>query len=240
MQSCLYEGVIRHRRFAPGPRQFRYRICLCYLELSERAAAAFSGVWARFRRRDYLGDEAISVDDAVRNLISKQTGRVISGPVYLLTNLSSFGYNFNPISLYFCFDDSGKQLEAVVAEVSNTPWRERHCYVLGAVNGHRFDWRFEKGFHVSPFLPPDIEYRIRIRGPGPQIAVHLEVTRASVKLLDATLALKRREILSRSLPRILFRYPLQPQLIIARVYWQALKLWWGGHRVYRHPQHSLG
>lgn len=140
MQSCLYEGTVRHRRLTPVAHQFRQSLFLMYLDLDE-LPTLFRERWlwscerfnvATFRRRDHFGDTAVPLSESVRALVEARTGRRPLGPIRLLTHLRYFGYCFNPLSVYFCFDPEDEHLEAVVAEVSNTPWGERHCYVLPA------------------------------------------------------------------------------------------------------------
>ncbi len=221
---------------------------MTYLDLAE-LSSVFNGRWlwsarrtavARFRRADHFGDPTLPLDEAVRQLVREQTGRSLEGPICLLTNLAWVGYCFNPISLYFCFAADGRRLATLVAEVTNTPWAERHCYVLdaqGTTESSACEFQFTKQLHVSPFLPPNISYRLRVRGPARQLVVHLEAERGGEKLLDATLSLKQRAINGGGLARMLLRYPLLPQLTLARIHWQALKLWWTGHRVYPHQNH---
>ena len=170
MQSCLYLGSVRHRRFEPTDNRFAYRIFMTYLDLAEvpqlfdrylfwsarRAAPAW------FRRADFHGDAARPLDDAVRDLVASRTGARPTGPIRLLTHLRYFGYSFNPVSFYYCFDHSGTRVETIVAEITNTPWKERHAYVLpiesSVGSGAAWRFQFQKQFHVSPFMPMDIRY----------------------------------------------------------------------------------
>ena len=76
---------------------------------------------ARFLRRDFLGAPEIPLADAVRQRIKEETGKDHAGPIYLLANWRYFGYQNNPIAVYYCYDAAGEQLQYVVAEVTNTP-----------------------------------------------------------------------------------------------------------------------
>jgi uncharacterized protein len=134
--SAIYEGTVRHRRFAARPHQFSYRLALAYVDLDElpgllggRLLRRGPGV-ARFRRRDYLGDARTPLEEAVRDTVAEHAGVRPDGPIRLLANLSTLGHCFNPVSFYYCMDDPAERVEAVVAEVTNTPWGERHAYVL--------------------------------------------------------------------------------------------------------------
>lgn len=249
LASCIYEGHVRHRRFAPVRNQFRYRVFLMYLDLAE-LPTLFAGrlLWsadrvnlAYFRRRDHLGDPRVPLDLAVRDLVAEKTGRRPGGPIRLLTHLRYFGYCFNPASFYFCFDPAGEQLEAIVVQIHNTPWGEEHCYVLDAALNEspspgfqRF--QFSKAFHVSPFMPMEIWYDWRFKAPGSTLSAHFTNFHAGARIFDATLTLERREISPRALSRVLLSYPPMTLKVITLIHWQALRLWLKGAKFHRHPK----
>ena len=241
--SCIYEGVIRHRRLEPR-REFRHRLALAYLDLEElprllggRLVSPRPGV-VRFRRRDYLGDPAVPLDRAVRELVSERTGERPAGPIRLLTHLRSFGHCFNPVSFYYCFDPAGERLQSVVAEVTNTPWGERHAYVLGAghASGRALNAQFEKAMHVSPFMGMDHRYHVRATTPGRTLSVHIGSSRAGTTVFDATLSLRRRELTDASMARMTARYPLGTVRVLALIYAHALGLKLAGAAVHPHPK----
>ena len=138
MFSRIYEGRVRHRRFSPARHRFGYGLSLLYLDLDELPQLLRGGHClfrsrfspGSFCRDDHLGDPGTPLADAVRELVVAETGDWPEGPVRLLTQLRRYGYYFSPLNLYYCFDPGGQAVEAVVAEVSNTPWQERHYYVL--------------------------------------------------------------------------------------------------------------
>jgi len=247
MHSAIYEGTVRHRRFAPVRNEFTYRLFMMYLDLSE-LSQVFHGrlLWsakrpnlACWRRKDHLGDPAVPIDEAVRHLIAERTEKRPTGPIRLLTHLRYFGHCFNPVSLFYCYDPAGDKLETVVAEVNNTPWHERHCYVLPeTMNEHPGRWRryrFPKTFHVSPFIDMNVGYDWRFLTPGERIQVHMEDYVAGEKLFDATLRLRRRSITGANLRRVLVRYPLMTVQVVTKIHWQALRLWRKGAPFYVHP-----
>jgi DUF1365 family protein len=157
--------------------------------------------------------------------------------VRLLTNLRAFGHCFNPVSFYYCFDAAGQKVEAVLADVTNTPWGERHAYALHRKeeNGRVLSGRSEKVLHVSPFMGMDHEYEWKVSVPGERLSVHIESHRAGERAFDATLNLARRELTGRSLASATARHPMNTLHVLARIYGQALRLKLRGVPVYSHP-----
>lgn len=185
-ESCLYRGWVRHRRFRPVANEFRYRMFMPYFDLDELpdlldqfwfwSAKRFNLAW--YRRSDYLGDSSTSLASSVRQLILDRTGFASEGPIRLLTNARYFGFGINPVSYYYCFDATGQYVENVVAEVTNTPWNESHCYVISQPQRSQSRvpqqvWTV-KDFHVSPFMEMQMAYRWHISFPGQNLNIHLE------------------------------------------------------------------
>lgn len=245
MNSALYRGIVTHRRRVPRAHSFGYRLFMVYLDLAE-LDQAFAGRWlwstrrpaiARFRRDDHFGNPADDLGETVRDTVHQHLGRRPEGPIRLLTHLRYFGFCFNPISIFYCFDRDDRQVEALIAEVTNTPWRERKVYVLAnpTPEGAPATLRFDKTLHVSPFMPMDLVYQWRSDLPGERLAVHMDVLRNEEKLFDATLALQREPITGRNLAHALLRHPLMTQTVIAGIHWEALRLWRKGVPLYDHP-----
>jgi DUF1365 family protein len=236
MHSAVYTGRLRHRRFAPVPHAFSYGITLLWLDLAE-LDVVFRERWlwsvrrpalARFRREDYLDGDGFPLDTAVRERVARETGRRPKGPIRLLTQIRTLGFCFNPVSFYYCYDAQDTRVEAIVAEITNTPWNERHAYVLPAPAGHAADaplrFNLAKSFHVSPFMPMDLEYDWRFTPPGRELAVHMRSLRQGRTVFDASLRLQRREITAASLAATLARQPAAALSVLGRIYWQALRL----------------
>jgi DUF1365 family protein len=240
--SCLYTGSVRHRRVEPA-REFHHRLTLAYVDLDELprllggqlVRPRFGAL--RFRRRDYLGDPAVALRDAVRAVVAARLGRAPGGPVRLLTQLRSFGVCFNPVSFYYCFDASGERLEALVAEVTNTPWGERHAYVVApAASGSRIlAGHFAKALHVSPFMGMDHGYTCRASTPGETLSVHIDSAHRGARAFDATLKLRRRPLTRTTAARLSVRDPAASARVLALIYLDALRLRLAGARVFPHP-----
>jgi uncharacterized protein len=238
----IYEGSIRHRRFAVRPRRFEHPLALFYLDL-ERTEEVLGGKLVssrpgiiRFRREDYLGDPHEPLAETVRRVVEDQSGWRPDGPIRMLSQLRTFGHCFNPVSFYFCFD-SGERLGAVLAEVTNTPWGERHAYVLRSRGEERvLNGRLEKQLHVSPFMGMDQHYRWRMSTPGSQLSVHIENHEDERRTFDATLSLRRLELTPRRLRHIIWRYPLASLRVLALIYGHALVLWLKRVPIYAKPR----
>lgn len=244
MTSAIYTGTLRHRRHQPREHAFSYRVFMVYLRLDKiDEVLARSRLWgrnalavARYRREDFLGDPARPLQDEVRRRIHEETGREHHGPIYLLANLRYFGLQINPIACYYCFGEDGETLEHLVAEVTNTPWGERHSYVLTPEGNERvLRQRFAKTFHVSPFNPMAMEYHWRSSRPGERLAIHLENHTRQGREFDATLALRAEPMTARTMRRILWRFPLMTMKVATAIYWQALKLFIKRVPLYPHP-----
>lgn len=252
LASAVYEGVVTHRRHAPVEHAFRYRMAQLYLDLDE-VDEVFEGRWlwsarrrapAEFRRRDYLGPARIPLQQAVRDRVEQATGERPAGPIRLLTHLRYFGHVFNPVSLYYCFHAGGRRLHSIVAEITNTPWKQRHAYVLPAstarVQGRALHWDFDKAFHVSPFMAMQRRYDWRFTAPDDELLVHMRVLDGEVREFDATLALHRRPLDGATLARVLWRYPLMTAQVVGAIHWQALRLWLKRAPVFDNPSPLQG
>jgi DUF1365 family protein len=227
--SAIYEGSVRHRRFSVKDREFSYPLAMAYFDLDElpkllggRLLRRWPGI-VRFRRRDYFGDRTRPLADEIRDLVKRRTGSAPAGPIRLLTNLRSFGHCFNPVSFYYCFDKD-ERLQAVVADVTNTPWGEKHAYVLPREGNPKVvTGESAKKMHVSPFMGMDQRYTWRAADPGPTASVHIDSHEHGKKVFDATLALPiRRPFNRRSMARVSARFPAATLRNITLIYGHAV------------------
>ncbi len=250
MKSALYEGTIRHRRHGLLEHELHHRLFMAYLDLDE-LPGLFDGRWlwsarrpalAWFRRADHLGDPGVPLAESVRDLVAERTGSRPEGPIRLLTNLRYVGHKFNPVSFYYCYDASGEHVVATIADVTNTPWGDRHAYVLPVAHTARhgsvelIEGSLRKELHVSPLLDMQYCYRWRLTVPGERLAVHIEAAPPGApSVFDATLALSRRELTGGELRRALVRYPFLTVQILAAIYAHALRLRLKGATYFPNP-----
>ena len=246
--SAVYEGTVRHVRHEPREHRFALRLGLPYVDL-ERLDDLLQGRWlwsarrrnvAWFRRADYMAPHDVPLAEAVRRRVEEVAGVRPSGPVCMLGHLRTLGWCFNPVTFYWCFGSDGSAA-FLVAEITNTPWGERHSHVLdlrggGGTRRHVFP----KSFHVSPFLPMDLVYEWRVAPPGERLGVHMRCLREGRCVLEATLALRRRAWGAAALRRLLVRHAGMTWRVSLAIYVQALRLALKRVPFHAHPRTKAG
>ncbi|MCY4285520.1 MAG: DUF1365 domain-containing protein [Thiotrichales bacterium] len=249
MNSRLYVGRVRHRRHAGRAHAFTYRLFMPYLDLDE-LPELFDPFWlwsarrpapVRFRRADYHGPPDRPLAAAVRDTVHARIGHRPDGPVRALTHLRYLGACFNPVTFYYCFEADGVRLHSVLAEITNTPWGERHAYALDCrgrtARVHRFS--FDKAFHVSPFMDMEHRYHWRLSAPGERLLVAMRNETQGRVVFDASLAMQARPFDRRNLAAVLVRHPWMTATVLGGIYWQALRLALKGVRFHPHPKHRM-
>lgn len=237
MNSCLYIGETYHQRFVPKSHKFSYQIMMFWLDLDEvqtldsslQLFSANKFNWIQFKRSDFLSPDKENLKDEVLNKMSTLAGQQLSGKVYLLSPLRILGIYFSPVNFYYLQDNNGN-FSHMLAEVSNTPWNERHCYLVNlAQQGDT-----QKAFHVSPFNPIDMQYKWRIKEPGEKLNLTLECHKED-KHFTAAIALKRHELSQQAMRKSLLQFPHMTIKTVFGIYWQALKLFVKKMPIYDHP-----
>ncbi|MDI9245446.1 DUF1365 domain-containing protein [Marinobacter sp. CHS3-4] len=255
MQSQWLEGTIRHRRIAPVKHEFFYHTGMLALDLREwdsvtdisRLFSLERFNWLSLRRADYFNPDEPDILNAVSDQVEKATGWRPDGAIQLITHPRYFGYVFNPVSFYFCYEAGARPSEGAVpkvilAQITNTPWKERHTYCLetqrtgpaeSGWSSERFE--FSKRFHVSPFNPMDQHYRWTFSFRGPELRIHMNILQDDTKQFDATLVVYRTPLDRKTLHKSLREFPLEAFKVTAGIYWHALKLKLKGVPFFTHP-----
>lgn len=245
LASALYRGRVWHKRRSPRVHAFSYRLSLLWLDLDEQAQVfGLSTLWSdhwyspmRFRESDYLSRHRHAHESlacCARRLAREHLDLPLDGPVRLLTQVRSFGLLFNPVSFFYCYHANG-QLGAIIAEVSNTPWNERFCYLLPAQpDSATQSFSLDKAFHVSPFMPLSQTYRMRFSTPGQQARVLIQSQQNGQPVFDAALQLQRLPLSPAVLRREALSFPFMVIKTVTGIYWQALRLWLKRTPVFSH------
>ncbi|KPK36633.1 MAG: chromosome partitioning protein ParA [Nitrospira bacterium SG8_35_1] len=249
MKSCIYRGKLYHHRYLPRENRFTYTVFFMFLDLGE-LEHVFDGRWlwsvgranvANFKRADYLGPTDIPLNKAVRDRVEQEIGEPPVGPIRMLTHLRYYGHCFNPVSFYYCYDAADTMVEYIVAEITNTPWRERYSYVLSLKQkrdtGSSKHFQFSKAFHVSPFMDMDFLYDWRFEEPGESLHIHMTNFKEDKKFFEAVLTMQRREISGTALAWVLIRFPAMTIKVLSMIYWQAFRLWLKKTPYYDHPKY---
>jgi DUF1365 family protein len=249
MKSCIYKGELYHHRYLPRENKFTYSVFFMFLDLEE-LEHVFNGRWlwsvgranvANFKRADYLGPADIPLDQAVRDRVKQEVGELPAGPIRMLTHLRYYGHCFNPVSFYYCYDAADTRVEYIVAEITNTPWRERHSYVLNMKQkrdmGSDKHFQFAKAFHVSPFMDMDFLYDWLFEEPGESLHIHMTNFKEDKKFFEAVLTMQRQEISGAALAWVLIRFPAMTIKVLSMIYWQAFHLWLKKTPYYDHPKY---
>ena len=243
MNSAIYNGTLMHYRHIPKHHGFKYNTKMVLLDLDELDTLfSRSKLWVKeqlgfvsFRRKDYLPDDTSTVKEAVVRTVEAETGQRPNGPIYMLANLRYWGMQFNPASFFYCFDGDDQSLSAILIEVHNTPWGERHRYVLPLTQPDQTVFQFDKQFHVSPFNPMDMRYTCTFSPPAQHLSVRMEIHKNNELHFEAALKLERQELNSEVMRHFGTNAWKLPIKIMGGIYWQAVKLLARRVPFYSHP-----
>jgi hypothetical protein len=242
----LYVGTVGHARFRPRRHAFRYSVfqALVDLDCLDELCSASPFLsrnrfnWVSLHDADYLPDRPESTLRQRFEAAAREAGHEPpEGPVFLLANLRYLGCSFNPVAYYYAFDGEGR-LALICAEITNTPWKERHRYWMAPEASELGPWTFEmpKVFHVSPFMPMALRYRWTFTEPAEDLLVHMDLHDGGERCFSATLELARRPWQASEIHRTLVRFPWTTLKVIAAIHWEALWLWMKRVPVFTHPK----
>ncbi len=247
MNSAFYVGRLAHARMTPKQHRFSYRVFMPFVDVDSisditRRATGWGSrglAPARFVRSDFLGDERLSVAEAVKQRIFEETEQHFEGQIFLLANWRYFGLQNNPIACYFCTGKISQRLEFIIAEVTNTPWGERHSYVL-PVNHEEalFQTEFKKELHVSPFHGMQQRYRWSSTVPDESLAIKLTNLEGGERVFHASLTLTRLPVTRLTGLSLLARFPFETAKVTVGIYWQALVLFLRRVPLFAHPKNN--
>ena len=237
MKTGIMTGTVFHKRYSPVEHEFRYRHGMLLVDIDEldavcaqsRAVSLERFNWIAFLRQDYLPSHRI-LRDEVRHQIKEKTGDAFDGQIYLLAMWRMPGVLMNPIAIFYCQDKEG-ELSHLVVEVHNTPWGERHVYVLTPP----FEDPVPKAFHVSPFLPMALTYRFEAPEPSDVAALTIRVSSNEAQVFTSGFHFVRGDFGASEFRRFIVNFPWATLSVMRRIYWQAFLLWIKRVPFFRHP-----
>src|SRR5215470_14582802 len=239
MEAALYTGTLRHRRFRPARHEFTYPLFMSFLDVDQIPnllnVSPFASYnrwnWTSFDTRDYFGDPSLPIGERVRADAKANGIHLPDGRIFLLTHLRYFGYVFNPVSFFYCFDHNDS-LSIVLAAVNNT-FGEMHNYWVAPREEIR------KAFHVSPFIGMNCSYRFTFTEPADSLVVQMNLFEHGTILFDSSLRLRRHSWSRANLHRFLLQYPFMTMRVIAGIHWQAIRLHFKRVQIAPHPGAGL-
>lgn len=236
--SRIYLGSINHRRLSPKYHSFKYSLymlALDPLEMEKRHTPSWLFGFSKFHplgfvEKDYIRSELGSLEQRIRNKVTELDNNIQISRILMLVQVRCFGIYFSPANFYFCYDQN-ENCTHMLAEVSNTPWNERHYYLVDLQK--KSDKTNEKYFQVSPFMDLNMSYFWQVKPPSndtDKLVVNIENKRKNLqsgkmdKLFDVSLTLYKKDFTNVSLLGIWLQLPIMTIKVFFSIYWQALKL----------------
>lgn len=243
-RSKLYEGRVFHQRFRPRKHRLSYRVFSLLIDLEELEALDQAHRWFSYNRfsvlsfwdKDYGAGKNEPLIEYVRNALQSAGIVLTNGRVEMLCYPRLFGYAFNPLSVYYCYD-ANDELQVMLYEVSNT-FGERHTYLIevDGTAGKTVRQSCPKAFYVSPFMDMKGKYDFRLSRPSDDITVRIDQCDEDGVMLKASFSGRAHEITDKNLMSMVLKYPLMTLKVIAGIHWEALKLWRKGLKFFDRPE----
>tara|TARA_X000001036_G_scaffold416969_1_gene434500 strand:+ start:78 stop:845 length:768 start_codon:yes stop_codon:yes gene_type:complete len=242
----IYTGTVRHRRYTPFESEFSYPVFMLYLDINDLENVINQSIFwnvnkpaiVSFNRKDFHGEDDVDLDTAVRNTVEDRVGNRPEGKIRMLAHLRYFGFCFNPVTFYYCFNHNDDSVDYVLAEVTNTPWKERYAYVLSASqvnNKTEIKSNMKKELHVSPFWDMNHMYDWVFSSPQKKLNVFMKNFKDGKHVFDASLSMDRTEMTRKNLIKSIFRYPFITIKVVFWIHFQAFILWLRGATFFTHP-----
>lgn len=238
MESALYLGKLRHRRFSPRDHQFTYPVFMAFLDVDRLCDLMRVSPFSAYNRwnclaydeRDHLGDPQKPLRQRLQEDAARNGVELPAGKIFLLTHLRYLGYVFNPVSFFYCYDEAG-ELALILSEVNNTFGETQNHWLAPESqrpNAAAKRYVTPKHLHIAPVHPMDLEYVWIFTPPGEQIVAHMNTLSDGQPHFDATLQLERRPWNARGLAKAMASYPLMTLKVKATIHWETLCSWLRG------------
>ena len=230
--SCIYECTGSHSRNEPAENKFYYKYFMFFLDLDEIDSISQNlKLFSRnkfnlfnFRDKDHIVYERPDVKQNIMKYLRENGISEAVSRIQLLTNVATAGYNFNPVSFYFCYDKNYKPV-CVVPEVGNT-FQELKPFFIGTDSYSEGEFRatMKKNFYVSPFIEHDIDFDFQLSVPAEKLKIKIDDYKEGKKVFKTSLTGKRMELTDWNLFKNFMKYPFVTLRVIGAIHWQAVKL----------------
>jgi len=254
---AVADAMIRHRRYLPKSHHFETQLNYLWFDPEQiETITQQSYLWSSKRWNiltldpdDFLIMEQGSIREKVAKILDKQANFILpfDAEIRVLALPRTCGFRFNSVVFYFIFDIHDQPL-FILSEITNTPWNERHVYAhdcrhesVPQAHPKNYVFEFKKSFHVSPFMPMQMDYRWHFNLSAQRTIIHMQLWQQEILQFDATM---RFSLSSITFPSQQHRYAIssvfEPFKMMAGIYWNATRLWIKKVPFYRHPKKENG
>ena len=230
MNSCIYNGFVSHTRFKPIRHTLRYNTFSLFIDLDEIKVLTENNPIFSFNKfnifsfynKDHGDRDGMCLKTWVKNNLKKFGIDQNINTIKLLCYPRIFGYVFNPLSIFYCYE--GSNLRAILYEVKNT-FNEQHTYIFKVKSNHAISQICKKKFYVSPFMDMETHYKFDLLNPDEKLSVNIKQTDKEGIVLTAVQKGEKKEFNFKQLLINFVFYPLMTFKIIGAIHYEALRLW---------------